>query len=132
MTMNQDAFASDLLLQAGYENAFADRERQYPLAADLGRRSPIGADRAAGRDRRYPRITVDELVARAPDVVLLPDEPHEFGEEDVAWMRSLDIPAAHQGAIRRVSGRDLFWYGARAIEALPRLRALAQGSAMAE
>lgn len=132
MTMNQDAFASDLLLQAGFENAFADRERQYPLAADLGRRSPLGADRAAGRDRRYPRITVEELVERAPDVVLLPDEPHEFGREDVEWMQSLDLPAARRGEVHLVSGRDLFWYGARAIEALPRLRALVQGSAMAE
>lgn len=124
MTMNQDAFASDLLLQAGAANAFADRERQYPLAADLGRRSPIGADRAAGRDRRYPRITEAELVERAPELVLLPDEPYEFGDEDVAWMRGLELPAARRGAIRRVSGRDLFWYGARAIEALPRLRAI--------
>jgi ABC-type Fe3+-hydroxamate transport system substrate-binding protein len=124
MTLNHDTFGSDILLQAGADNAFADRERQYPLAADLGRRSPIAADRAAHRDRRYPRITVDEVLARAPDLVLLPDEPYAFGPDDAAELAALDIPAARRGAIALVDGKDLFWYGARAAEALPRLRAL--------
>ena len=123
MTLNEDAFASDLLLQAGAENAFADRERLYPLAADLGRRSPIAADRAARRDRRYPRITLEEVQARAPDLVLLPDEPYAFGEAERAAIAALDIPAARRGAIEPCDGKDLFWYGARAIEGLPRLRA---------
>ncbi len=124
MTLNQDTFGSDMLAQAGADNAFADRERQYPLAADLGRRSPVAADRAAGRDRRYPRITQDELVTRAPDLVLLPDEPYAFGPADAAELAALDIPAARSGAIELVDGKDLFWYGARAAEALPRLRDL--------
>jgi len=124
MTLNQDTFGSDMLVQAGVDNAFADRERHYPLAADLGRRSPIAADRAAGRDRRYPRITLEELVARAPDLVLLPDEPYAFGPADAAEFSALDIPAARRGAVATVDGKDLFWYGARAAEALPRLRAL--------
>jgi hypothetical protein len=124
MTLNQDTFGSDMLAQAGADNAFADRQRAYPLAADLGRRSPIAADRAAERDRRYPRITIEELVARAPDLVLLPDEPHTFGPDDVTEMTGLDIPAARRRAIALVSGKDLFWYGARAVQGLPRLRAL--------
>ena len=124
MTLNHETFGSDMLAQAGADNAFADRERKYPLAADLGRRSPIAADRAAGRDRRYPRITGEELIARAPDLVLLPDEPYAFGADDVAEMTGLDIPAARRGAIALTSGKDLFWYGARALEGLPRLRAL--------
>ena len=124
MTLNQDTFGSDMLAQAGADNAFADRERQYPLQADLGRRSPIAADRAAGRDRRYPRITREEVVARAPELVLLPDEPYAFGPGDAAELAELDIPAARRGAIALVDGKDLFWYGARAAEALPRLRAL--------
>lgn len=124
MTLNQDTFGSDMLLQAGADNAFADRERKYPLAADLGRRSPVSADRAAQRDRRYPRISEEELVARAPDLVLLPDEPFAFGEEDARHLAALDIPAARRGAIACLDGKDLFWYGARAIDALPRLRQL--------
>jgi ABC-type Fe3+-hydroxamate transport system substrate-binding protein len=124
MTFNHDTFGSDMLRQAGVDNAFADRERQYPLAADLGRRSPVAADRVADRDRRYPRVTDEELVARAPDIVLLPDEPYQFTEADAEAMRVLDIPAARRGAIALCSGKDLFWYGARAALALPRLRAL--------
>lgn len=124
MTFHQDTFASDMLLQAGCANAFADRERRYPLAADLGRRSPIPADRLGDRDTRYPRVTVDEVVARAPDLVLLPDEPYEFGVPDVAWIGELDIPAARRGAVALADGKDLFWYGAWSVEALPRLRAL--------
>jgi hypothetical protein len=124
MTLNQDTFGSDMLAQAGADNAFADRERQYPLAADLGRRSPIAADRAAGRDRRYPRVTSEEVIARAPDLVLLPDEPYVFGPADAAEIAALDIPAARRGAISLASGKDLFWYGAHAALALPRLRAL--------
>ena len=124
MTLNQDTFGSDMLAQAGVDNAFADRERQYPLAADLGRRSPVAADRAAGRDRRYPRVSREEVIARAPDLVLLPDEPYAFGPADADEIAALDIPAARRGAIRLASGKDLFWYGAWAAEALPRLRAL--------
>lgn len=127
MTFQQDTYGSDVLLQAGCANAFGDRDRRYPLAADLGRRSPLPADRLGDRDVRYPRITVDEVVARAPDLVLLPDEPHEFGAEDEAWFAGLPIPAAGRGAIARVSGKDLFWYGAWAVEALPRLRARVAG-----
>jgi ABC-type Fe3+-hydroxamate transport system substrate-binding protein len=124
MTFHQDTFASDMLLQAGCANAFADRERRYPLAADLGRRSPLPADRLGDRDTRYPRIGEDEVVARAPDIVLLPDEPYEFGGDDLAWAGQLDIPAARRGALALVSGKDLFWYGAWSVDALGRLRAL--------
>ena len=131
MTFNEDTFGSDMLVQAGADNAFADRERQYPLAADLGRRSPVAADRAAGRDRRYPRITRDEVIARAPDLVLLPDEPYAFGPDDARELAALDLPAARRGAIRLTSGKDLFWYGAWAAAGLPRLRALVEELAAA-
>jgi len=129
MTFHQDTFASDMLLQCGCANAFADRERRYPLAADLGRRSPLPTDRLGDRDTRYPRITVEEVIARAPDLVLLPDEPHEFGPGDVEWMRGLDTPAGRRGAVALADGKDLFWYGARSVEALPRLRAQIAGLA---
>ena len=132
MTFHQDTFASDMLLQAGCANAFADRERRYPLAADLGRRSPIPADRLGDRDTRYPRVTVDEVVARAPDLVLLPDEPYEFGAADLEWIGGLDLPAARRGAVALADGKDLFWYGAWSVEALPRLRALVARLASSE
>jgi ABC-type Fe3+-hydroxamate transport system substrate-binding protein len=123
MTFADHTYAADLLAHAGLTNAFGDRERRYPLAADLGRRSPISADRLGDRDTRYPRVTLDEVIARAPDVVLLPDEPHAFGPADVDRFAALAIPAAVRRAIHLTSGKDLFWSGAWSIQALPRLRA---------
>lgn len=121
MTMTNLTFGSDMLAMAGVENVFGDRERKYPLAADLGKADP----KAVGdRDLCYPRIRVEEVLERAPEIVLLPDEPHEFSEEDAAVFRALDIPAAHNDAVRFCDGKDLFWHGTRSIEAVPRLRAL--------
>jgi ABC-type hemin transport system substrate-binding protein len=125
MTLNGDTFISDVLALAGAANVFADRERLYPLAADLGMIAPrLNGDRTAGRDTRYPRVTLREVEARAPGLVLLPDEPHPFSDADADVFRALKIPAATRGAIVRTGGKDLCWYGARTIEGLPRLRAL--------
>jgi len=124
MTFCADTFASDLLARAGAANVFDDRVRRYPLAADLGERDPLASDAVAGRDTRYPRITVAEVEARAPEAILLPDEPHPFGEAEAALFRAQATPAAARGAIRACDGKDLFWYGSRTIDALPRLRAL--------
>ena len=124
MTINGDTFISDVLHLAGADNVFADRKRRYPLAADLS--GAISTIDDEGRDTRYPRISEDELVARAPELVLLPDEPHPFSEEDAEVFRKLPIPAATRGAVLRMSGKDLCWYGARTIEGLPRVRALVE------
>ena len=99
MTVHASTFISDVLALAGAENVFADRERRYPLAADLGTGAPLPADRVADRDVRYPRVTLGEVVVRAPDLVLLPDEPHPFTEADAAVFSALEIPAA--AALRR-------------------------------
>ncbi len=124
MTINGDTFISDVLDLAGAHNVFSDRDRRYPLAADLGRAAPLPGDKVAGRDTRYPRITMEEVVARSPELVLLPDEPHPFSEDDAEVFRAEDIPAAKNGGVVRTSGKDLCWYGARTIEGLPRVRAL--------
>lgn len=119
MTIGGETFISDALRVAGAENVFADRVRRYPLAADL-RGQPAGDP--GERDVRYPRITLDEVVARAPRLILLPDEPHPFSEADAAVFRALPIPGAQATVVRFCSGRDLSWYGARSIEGIPRLR----------
>jgi ABC-type Fe3+-hydroxamate transport system substrate-binding protein len=124
MTASGATFLSDALTLAGGDNVFADRERRYPLAADLGTGKPLPADRVAGRDVRYPRITLDELTARDPALILLPDEPHAFTDADAAVFAGLPIDAARRGLVRRCDGRDLMWYGARAVEGLDRLRGL--------
>lgn len=116
MTINADTFGSDVLAHAGVANVFGDRLRLYPLAADLGKSAPQDA---AGRDVRYPRVTFDEVRARKPALVILPDEPHAFSADDERVIGDA-IPGV---PIVRVSGKDLFWYGAWTIDALPRLRA---------
>jgi ABC-type Fe3+-hydroxamate transport system substrate-binding protein len=116
MTLNADTFGADVLARAGIANAFGDRLRLYPLAADLGKTAPQDA---GGRDVRYPRVTLDEVRARGADVIVLPDEPHAFSADDEAVLRET-LPAA---AVVRVSGKDLFWYGAWTLDAIGRLAA---------
>jgi len=115
MTLNADTFGSDVLAHAGVANAFGDRMRLYPLAADLGKSAPQDA---SGRDVRYPRVSLDEVRARGAELLVLPDEPHAFSDADEAVLRE----ALAGARVVRVSGKDLFWYGAWTIEAIDRLR----------
>jgi ABC-type Fe3+-hydroxamate transport system substrate-binding protein len=125
MTVHGDTFISDALDLAGAANVFADRARRYPLAADLGRAPPASPDKVEGRDTRYPRVTWEEVVARAPELVLLPNEPHAFVEADRAKFLGLDIPAAREPSrVLLVDGKDFGWYGAKSLEALERTRAI--------
>jgi ABC-type Fe3+-hydroxamate transport system substrate-binding protein len=115
MTVNAETFIHDALSLAGGANVFADRVRRYPLQADLG---TLPASPAGERDTRYPRVTLEEVRERSPDLVLLPDEPHPFSENDAEVLRKA-LPRARMAFC---SGRDLSWYGARSIEGIPRLR----------
>ena len=119
MTISEKTFGSDMLRLAGARNVFADRTRRYPLKADLGLRSPLAADRVAHRDIRYPRITVDELIARAPAALLLPDEPYAFSLAEGDNMAAIGFETVPQ--VRHLSGKDLFWSGSRIADALNRL-----------
>jgi ABC-type Fe3+-hydroxamate transport system substrate-binding protein len=127
MTIHGATFISDMLDLVGAQNVFADRERRYPLAADLGKRAPLPPERVEGRDVRYPRVTMDEVNGRAPELVLLPDEPHPFSEADADVFRAQATPAAKRGAVVRISGKDLCWYGARSVEGIARLRGVVAG-----
>jgi ABC-type hemin transport system substrate-binding protein len=101
LAVGADTYADDLLSLCGGRNVFAAR-----------------------RERRYPRVTLDEAVAAAPEVVLLPDEPYAFGPADVAELRRLPMPAARDGRIHVIDGTWVSWYGPRIARALPALRHL--------
>ncbi|MEP7289036.1 MAG: helical backbone metal receptor [Chloroflexota bacterium] len=120
MTFNRDTYIHDLLRTCGVANVFADRVRQFPLAADLGSAEPLPADdpRVQNQDVRYPRISLDEVVAAQPDLVLLPDEPYAFSQTDADEIARLDIPAAKNDQIRLVDGSLLTWHGTRIAYAL--------------
>lgn len=100
MSVGADTYTHDLLTLSGGENVFAER-----------------------RERRYPIVTLDEVAAAAPEVVLLPDEPYAFGPRDLAELRRLRIPAAPD-RIHRIDGTWVSWYGARIRPALAALRRL--------
>ncbi len=117
MTFNRDTYPADLLALLGGENIFARRERRYPLEADLG----LAPERPApGRDRRYPRVRLEEVVAARPEVVLLPDEPCTFDARSRKEMLTLlaDTPAGQEGRVVLVDGTLLFWFGTRLARAL--------------
>ncbi len=65
----------------------------------------------------YFEITLDELAAAAPDLVLLPDEPYRFTPHCV---RALEAGGAIDDPARAVllDGKLLTWYGARTAGAL--------------
>jgi ABC-type Fe3+-hydroxamate transport system substrate-binding protein len=120
MTFNGDTYASDLMRICGAINVFADRNREYPLRADLGEGEPYSPDdpRAVGRDTRYPRVTLEEVVTAQPDMVLLPSEPFHFTEEHVSIFAALDIPAARRNQVVLMDGSLLTWHGTRLAYAL--------------
>jgi ABC-type Fe3+-hydroxamate transport system substrate-binding protein len=101
MTAGADTYIHDLLALCGGHNPFADHG-----------------------DWRYPRLSLDEVVAAAPEVVLLPDEPYRFGAADAAQLAALPIPAARAGRIHLVDGTLVSWYGPRIARAIRHVRSL--------
>ncbi|MGH7906270.1 MAG: helical backbone metal receptor [Candidatus Binataceae bacterium] len=96
MAFNGDTYAHDVLRMLGYNNIFA----------------------SAGQ--RYPRVTLKEALDHQPDIVLLPDEPYVFGEDDVRELKG-ELPPALARRIILISGRDLHWYGAHMVNGLRNL-----------
>jgi len=117
MTFNRDTYMHDLLELLGGENIFEDRERLYPLEEDLGLADPQDAP---GRDRRYPRVTLAEISAAQPEVILLPSEPYRFGSGDQAEANEM-FPGVE---VKRVDGSLLTWHGTRLGRALQELEGL--------
>jgi len=124
MTADGRTYLSSVLEAAGAVNVFRDRPRLYPLAADLGRAAALPEESIVERDTRYPRITVEEVIARDPELVLFPDEPHPFTERDIAPFRALGITAATRDQLHTIRGNDLLWPGARTVEGVERIAAV--------
>ncbi|MFW5748964.1 MAG: helical backbone metal receptor [Chloroflexota bacterium] len=120
MTFNEDTYIHDLLRVCGGMNVFAGRARRFPLSADLGEADPYDADdpRVAGRDTRYPRVTLAEVEAAQPDVILLPSEPFAFTEAHIPIFTALDVPAARNNRVHLIDGSYLTWHGTRVAYAL--------------
>jgi ABC-type Fe3+-hydroxamate transport system substrate-binding protein len=62
----------------------------------------------------WPQTSEELLVALAPELLLLPDEPYRFGEADrLFWKGSL--PATR---VELVPGEDFCWHGVRTLKGL--------------
>jgi ABC-type Fe3+-hydroxamate transport system substrate-binding protein len=92
MVVGSDTFTGDLAARLGLDNAYA------------------------GHADRYPRVELAGILARDPQVIVLPDEPYAF--------TATDGPEAFPGhRVALVSGRDLTWYGPSLVTARARLAA---------
>lgn len=81
MALGRATYGNDLVREAGGANVF-------------------------GQMARYPEVSLEDVAAAQPELILLPDEPYRFTEEHVAEFR--DIAPA-----RVVDGQLLWWYGPR-------------------
>ncbi len=91
MSVNADTFIHALLAEAGGENV------------------------CAARAERYPELTLDDLCAADPDILLLASEPYSFEPEHAPEFGPL-APRC-----RFVDGELLSWHGARLEHAFPYL-----------
>jgi iron complex transport system substrate-binding protein len=123
MTFNDQTYASDVLRLSGGENIFASRQRRYPLAADLGQEAAL---ENIERDTRYPRISLEEIRAADPEVIILPSEPYIFNESDRDALYELltGTVAVATGQVHLVDGSLITWHGTRLGRALSKLPAL--------
>jgi ABC-type Fe3+-hydroxamate transport system substrate-binding protein len=104
MTVGRDTYVHDMLAVCGGANVFA------------------------ARAERYPTVTLDEVAAAAPEVILLPDEPYRFRPAHLPDFQARpDIPAVAARRIHFVDGKLLSWYGPRIADALARLPDLLAG-----
>jgi ABC-type hemin transport system substrate-binding protein len=117
MTFNRDTYAHDVLQRCGGENVFIGRSRLYPLEADLGEGQ---AEDPGGRDTRYPRVTPEEVAKAEPEVILIPDEPFAFSDDDELRLRAVlaETPAVRENRVQRIDGSLLTWHGTRLARAL--------------
>ncbi|MCZ6873738.1 MAG: helical backbone metal receptor [bacterium] len=123
ITINRATYVHDMLRVCGGDNIFAQRQRRFPLAADLRQEAPTSTNRTVERDRRYPRVSLDEMASRRPDIILLPDEPYIFTESDRDDFLSFnDVPAVQQQRIYLIDGKIISWYGTRIGESLRTLQ----------
>ena len=120
MTFNAQTYPADLLRILGGQNVFAERSRRYPLEADLGL---ADAEPPAERDTRYPRLTVAEIIAADPEVILLPDEPFRFSEthRQQCYAQFAGTSAVRHRRIYMINGSLITWHGTRLGRALSEL-----------
>jgi ABC-type Fe3+-hydroxamate transport system substrate-binding protein len=101
MAFNHDTYSDDMLWTCGGDNILR------------------------GKSERYFTVTLEEVEALAPQVVLLPSEPYPFEPKHFVHLKSLaDTPAGRGGHFYCVDGMALCWYGPRILDGLEQLSEL--------
>jgi len=88
MTVGGDTFINAMMKTAGFENVFKS-------------------------DSRYPEITIEDMMARNPAIILLSSEPFPFTDKHVEELKT-HFPGT---AIILVDGELFSWYGSRMLHA---------------
>ena len=105
MTIGRDTYIHDMLHLCGGRNIFDDRVERYPM------------------------VTLEEVAARGPQVIILPDEPFRFRR---AHLRDFEpyagVPAVRDRRIHLVDGKPFSWHGPRIADALRTIPALFEAS----
>jgi ABC-type Fe3+-hydroxamate transport system substrate-binding protein len=89
MTVGGETFIHSMMETAGLQNAFADQTR-------------------------YPKITIEQLITKNLDLVLLSSEPFPFKQKHVDELRARIVDAVTgRTQIELVDGQMFSWYGSR-------------------
>jgi iron complex transport system substrate-binding protein len=123
MTFNRETYVNDVLRLMGGENVFAERDIRNPSEAnDESRISSQDSDKTI----RYPHVSLADIHALSPEVIILPSEPFPFGETDQLRLNELlpEIPAIRNGRIHCIDGSLITWHGTRLARALRELPGL--------
>lgn len=109
MTVGPNTYTHDFIAACGGLNVFAERHERYPLS-DL-----------------------DEVARRAPEVILLPDEPYPFTSKHVSELAEYRyMPAVRDGRVHLLEGKHLCWYGPRIAGSLRYVQGLLWGNPQGE
>ncbi|MCB0833744.1 MAG: ABC transporter substrate-binding protein [Bacteroidetes bacterium] len=89
MSINGDTFIHDVLKLHGLDNVFAEHPE------------------------RYFEVSVDEIISKNPEMIILPDEPYRFLKKHIAEFGDLPIQAVASGRVFLADGTYFCWYGTR-------------------
>lgn len=95
MTIGGDTFINEMLRYAGFENVFAQANR-------------------------YPAVSLEQMQAEKPDVILLSSEPFPFSQKHIAQLQ----PHFPGTPIVLVDGEMFSWFGSRLLLTPPYFAAL--------
>ena len=99
MIAARNTFINDMLKRNNYENIYNDLER-------------------------YPEITIDSLIERQPDEILLSSEPFPFKDQDISELKQI-LPNTK---IHIVDGEAFSWYGSRLLKSFRYFKTLHQAT----